>query len=185
MHPPFTVKVYLAGPGVFRPDALAFGTTLKDLCAHRQLEGLWPLDNEVHCGPRRDDKLRSADLIRRANEGLIIACHAVIADISPFRGPHMDPGTAYEIGYAKALRKPVFAWSSDPRELLARMQSAGKAFWGTAANIIDDQRQTIENFGMAENLMIGTGIERLFPNPASAIDACADYLQIIPKVAAR
>lgn len=177
MHSPFTLKVYLAGPGVFRSDALAYGVTLKDLCAHRHLEGLWPLDNEVKSGPKLADKLRTADLIRHANEGLIMTCHAVIADISPFRGPNMDPGTAYEIGYAKALRKPVFAWTSDRRDLVAKMQTAGRAYWGKAGQVIDEQGHWIENFGLVENLMIATGIESLHGNPASAIDACADYLE--------
>jgi len=40
-------RVYLAGPGVFRKDAKAFGEILKQKCARAGLVGCFPLDNEI------------------------------------------------------------------------------------------------------------------------------------------
>ena len=40
-------RVYLAGPDVFLPDALAVGEAKKRLCADHGLEGVFPLDNPI------------------------------------------------------------------------------------------------------------------------------------------
>jgi nucleoside 2-deoxyribosyltransferase len=98
---PKAPKVYLAGPGVFRPEADRVAAHLKAECERLGLEGLWPAD-----GPGG-----TARLIFRANIALIRSADALIADISPFRGPHSDDGTAFEMGFAFALGKPVFAWA--------------------------------------------------------------------------
>ena len=42
-----TLRIYLAGPGVFRPDALEQGERLKALCAEFGFIGLYPLDKQV------------------------------------------------------------------------------------------------------------------------------------------
>lgn len=39
------LTIYLAGPDVFRPDALTHGQNLKALCAEFGHRGLYPLDN--------------------------------------------------------------------------------------------------------------------------------------------
>ena len=41
------LKIYLAGPDVFRPDAFEQGERLKALCAEFGLRGLYPLDHSV------------------------------------------------------------------------------------------------------------------------------------------
>ena len=38
------ITVYLAGPGVFRPDAVQFGAQLNEYCSANGLTGLFPLD---------------------------------------------------------------------------------------------------------------------------------------------
>lgn len=98
-------RVYLAGPGVFRKDATAFGEMLKQKCARAGLVGCFPLDNEIAGGSPR----QQAERIYRANVDLISGAKAIIADISPFRGPHMDQGTAWELGYGIAKGLPVYA----------------------------------------------------------------------------
>jgi len=69
------------------------------------LVGLWPLDNPVGVGLPAEQ----AASIFQANLAMIDQAQAVIADISPFRGPNMDPGTAFELGYAHARGLPIFA----------------------------------------------------------------------------
>ncbi len=161
-------KVYLAGPGVFRCDATAFSEQLKNLCRAHGLEPLWPLDNAIS---NDSDKLRQANNIRIANEGMIREAEAVVAEISPFRGPNMDPGTAYEIGFARALCKPVFLWSTDPRPLLQRTLDGQTVNRGDI--LYDANMLAIENFGLSENLMIATPDGIVFQTPAEAFTACA------------
>jgi nucleoside 2-deoxyribosyltransferase len=36
----------------------------------------------------------------------------LIANLTPFRGPSGDVGTAYELGFARALGRPVFAYTN-------------------------------------------------------------------------
>jgi len=164
-------QVYLAGPGVFRRDVAEFAATLKQVCRAHGLTPLWPMDNEIDT---EADKARQADHIRRANEDMIHRADAVIAEISPFRGPNMDPGTAYEIGFAAALGKPVFAWTTDPRTLLER--TAGGGAHEEAGVIYDGANLAIEDFGLGENLMIATAVRHVFPSLREAAAACADYL---------
>jgi nucleoside 2-deoxyribosyltransferase len=164
-------KVYLAGPAVFRPDAAAFGLALKELCRRNGLEGCFPLDNDVAGEPMPV----KAAAIYRANVGLIESCSAVVADISPFRGPNMDPGTAWEIGYAIAKGRPVFAWTSEPALLFERTTRLCEG-QGAASAEIDEQGWTIENFGLCENLMIALSAS-VYPSADDAVAACAVMLQ--------
>jgi len=162
------LAIYLAGPGVFRPDAQAYSAALKDIAVRHGLTGLWPLDNDVS----GDDPAMLAKAIFEANVAMIDAAAAVVADISPFRGPYMDPGTAFEIGYAHARGKPVFAWTGDSRTLRARTEVHGPARNGT-----DAQGWTIEDFGLAENLMISVPARGVFDTAELAIAAAARHLK--------
>jgi nucleoside 2-deoxyribosyltransferase len=163
-------EVYLAGPGVFRRDAPAFAGALKAGCRAQGLVPLWPLDNELVA---ESDRARLADHIRRANEAMIRRANAVVAEIAPFRGPNMDPGTAYEIGFAIALNKPVFAWSTEVRTLLARTPATTHAD-GMA---YDEADFAVEDFGLIENLMIATAVQGLYTTAEAAIAACAAHLR--------
>jgi nucleoside 2-deoxyribosyltransferase len=108
-------SVYLAGPGVVRSiDARGSGEALKCRCAQAGLIGRFRLDNEVSGA----SPWETAQLIYRANLDLINAAQAIIADISPFRGPYTDAGTAWEIGYGVARGLPVYAWTDEEDDLL-------------------------------------------------------------------
>ena len=99
------LKIYLAGPDVFRPDAFAQGERLKALCAELELQGLYPLDHSV---PERiANPPEQALWIYQANLNLIAEADAVLANLNPFRGAEPDSGTAFELGYAAALGKPA------------------------------------------------------------------------------
>ncbi|MDY0273631.1 MAG: nucleoside 2-deoxyribosyltransferase, partial [Advenella sp.] len=43
-------KIYLAGPDVFRHDAVDYGQQLKALCESFGFAGLYPLDNHAPAG---------------------------------------------------------------------------------------------------------------------------------------
>ena len=103
------MKVYLAGPDVFLPDAVDIGRRKVDLCARYGLTGLYPLDNEID--------LAAADAslqIFRGNEAMMNEADAIIANLTPFRGPGADAGTVYELGYMAARKKLCLGYSNDP-----------------------------------------------------------------------
>ena len=164
-------QVYLAGPVVFRRDVVEFAAMVKQVCRAHGLSPLWPMDNEIEA---EADKARQADHIRRANEDMVRRADAVVAEISPFRGPNMDPGTAYEIGFAVALGKPVFAWTADPRTLLER--TVDGAAQEHAGVVYDGAMMAIEDFGLGENLMIATAVRHVFASLREAVAACSDHL---------
>jgi nucleoside 2-deoxyribosyltransferase len=147
-------KLYLAGPEVFRPDAYAEGERLMALCEAAGMQGLYPLQIEGE---------PTSGQIRRRCIALIDEADALVANISPFRGSHMDPGTAFEIGYAEAVGKPVFLWSGDTRVMAERIPAAP----GQKGR--DAEGWLIEDFGKTENLMIVPDGAQVFPSAEVAI----------------
>jgi nucleoside 2-deoxyribosyltransferase len=137
-----TAKVYLAGPDVFFRDAAEIFAAHRRVCATHGLDALVPVDT-----PKA-----TAEAIFKGNVALIDAAAGVIANVVPFRGPHCDVGTAWEMAYATARGKPVFAYSSDPRPLVARISGVG-------ADGRDADGHLAEDFGLAENLMIAVPVE--------------------------
>ena len=101
-------RVYLAGPDVFRTDAVAVGETKKAVCARLGFEGVFPMDTVPGAQPRDEGDPRS---IYDACVAHMDRCDALVADVTPFRGPSMDVGTAFEMGYAAARGLPVFGYS--------------------------------------------------------------------------
>ena len=156
---------YLAGPGVFRPDALAHGEALKRLCADHGIVGLYPLDSD-------STQPATARHIFAANCAKIERANVVIADLSPFRGPHADDGTAWEVGYAFAREKPVFSYSADPRPLMERIGVAASA----RNRSFDSNGWEIEDFGRPVNLMLAISIKGIYDTDEEAIAAAAKWL---------
>lgn len=159
-------RIYLAGPDIFRRDAFARGEELKRMCAAYDVEGLYPLD----CCPLQD-----SEDIRRQCTAMLQSADAVVADISPFRGKHMDPGTAWEIGYAEALGKPVFLWSTDTRPMVERI--VGELDIEHGVKVRDADGMSIEDFGKPENLMISNSRSFVYGRPELAIDQAAGLLE--------
>lgn len=155
-------RVYLAGPGVFRINAEAFGAELKTICNRYGLDAIWPLDAVAGDAPA----------IFAANVDAIRSADVIAADLSPFRGPHMDCGTAWECGFAHALGLQVFAWSSHNFELMARIPRAE----GDNVEPRDLAGMLIEDFLLPENLMIAVPARRIYSTAEQAISAAATYI---------
>ncbi len=136
------MKAYLAGPDVFRQDAKVVLELKKEICEALGVKGLSPLDNDP--GPQGPTM---ANLIYRGNINLIKECDVVIADISPFRGPGVDAGTAFEIGFGAALGKEIYLYSSATGTEYRERAADGD---GLAA----EPWPNVEDFGLADNLMI-------------------------------
>jgi nucleoside 2-deoxyribosyltransferase len=135
--------IYLAGFDVFRPDAVEHGNYLKALCTAHGLEGLYPFDNEVPTGL---SKQRTAQIICSKNIDMIRRCTAVLANLNLFRGLEPDSGTAFEVGMATALDKPVWGYFepvASLRELVPHDD-----------NGLDQHGFLVEDFGLPRNLML-------------------------------
>jgi nucleoside 2-deoxyribosyltransferase len=141
-------KIYLAGPDVFLPDAIDIGRRKVDLCARYGLTGLYPLDNKID--------LAAADAslqIFRGNEAMMNEADAVIANLTPFRGPGADAGTVYELGYMAGHGKLCLGYSNDPNLYAERVRHFTERKTGDG-RLIDARGLTVENFGLADNLMM-------------------------------
>ena len=147
------MKIYLAGPDVFLPDAMEIGRRKAALCASYGLTGLYPLDNVVDL-EAEDASVR----IFQGNEAMMREADAIIANLTPFRGPSADVGTVYEIGYMAGLGKLCLAYSNDPSSYADRF-AALSARPLTAGPISDNQGMLVEDFGLGDNLMIIHALE--------------------------
>jgi nucleoside 2-deoxyribosyltransferase len=150
------LKVYLAGPDVFFPNALEIGFEKKRICAEYGFEGLFPLDNELQSG--NIGKSATAETIFQANCKAMDEADFVIANMMPFRGVSTDAGTAFEIGYVYAQGKPVFGYGSDGQSYLERVL---KTDLGEASDPPrDHQGMHVEDFDLTDNLMLVCAVRR-------------------------
>jgi len=147
------MKIYLAGPDVFLPDALDIGRRKVDICARHGLTGLYPLDNAIGLSAR-DASLQ----IFKGNEAMMNACDAIIANLTPFRGASADAGTVYELGFMAGRGKLCLGYSNDPALYANRMRKF-TAVEAQAERLIDTQGMTVEDFGLSDNLMMIHALE--------------------------
>ncbi len=159
------MRIYLAGPDVFRPDARAWGETARALLAAAGHRALLPLDNEAST---------AADICA-ANLELIREADALLANLNPFRGAEPDSGTCFEIGYALALGKRVVAYLDDTRPQIDKLA----AHYGAApayrdGRPVDPQGLAIEDFALPLNLMLAVSCEVVAGGLAQAVARLAD-----------
>ena len=140
------MKIYLAGPDVFRPDAVAWAAEARRLCQAHGHQALIPLDGVETTAPG----------IYHANIALIRSADAVIANLNPFRGGEPDSGTCVEIGYALALGKPVIGYADSLVPLRHRMHAVGPDADGLYR---DAKGWIVEDFGLALNLMLSVPVQ--------------------------
>ncbi len=138
------MKVYLAGPDVFLPDADGMGKRKREICATYGLTGLFPLDNEI-----ATDALPTSARIFHANTALMRQADAIIANLTPFRGPSADSGTVYELGYMAGTGKLCAGYSNVPHSYRDKVPTEP-----VSGGSHDAHGMLIEDFGLADNLMI-------------------------------
>jgi nucleoside 2-deoxyribosyltransferase len=139
--------VYLAGPDVFLPDALVIGQRKVALCAQHRLAGLYPLDNAVDLASPNASRI-----IFDGNEAKMERADAIVANLTPFRGPGADAGTVYELGFMAGRGKRCFAYCNDARLYKNRIPDRN--------GVVDADGLTVEDFGHADNLMMIHALER-------------------------
>ena len=152
-------KVYLAGPDVFLEDAADLGNRKREICARHGLDGLYPLDAGLRAS--RTSGRDRAMAIYRGNDRLMADADACIANLTPFRGPNVDDGTAFEVGAFIARGKPVFAYMNAEETLVERVSAffGGELRHDEARNIrFDPMGLFVEDYGLPLNLMLACGI---------------------------
>lgn len=146
-------RIYLAGPEVFLADARAIAQAKQELCVRYGFVGVSPVDNEpvVANLPKREAALS----IAAANEDAIRSCDLLIANLTPFRGLSADVGTAYELGFARALGLPAFGYTNVAGNLLERARrELGEVKRRATAEFADADGMMIEDFDCFDNLML-------------------------------
>jgi nucleoside 2-deoxyribosyltransferase len=142
------MKIYLAGPDVFLPDAVEIGRHKQEICARHGLIGHYPLDNAVDLSAA-DASLR----IFGGNEAMMNEADAIIANLTPFRGPSADAGTVYELGYMAGRGKFCLGYCNDPSLYADRVREfTGVTTQGS--RLADADGLTVEDFGLPDNLMM-------------------------------
>ena len=164
-------RVYLAGPEVFTRNPLELAEAKKTICKRYGFEGVFPLDNELNFNGL--SKYEIGLKISQANEQLMQDCDLVIANMTPFRGPNTDSGTAFELGYMRALGKPVLAYANiyeaatglDTSKHMNRVRTyyadkvpgrKAELMLRKESDTVEDSRynMAVEDFDMVDNLML-------------------------------
>ncbi len=159
------LKIYLAGPDVFRPDQESLFANRKFLLKEAGFTPLCPLDNEIHEGLSGRDLARA---IFEANVSMIHDADIVIANCNDFRGQCIDDGTAFEIGVAAMARKIIFGYRD---QLITMTDRIG---------VKDSNGWSVEPFGLSTNLMI----ENAIINSSGQLIA-GTFEDVIPLISAR
>ena len=152
-------KIYLAGPDVFLENAKAIAEQKRAICARHGFEGRFPLDGDLDL--KGLSKREAGFAIFRANRQMMDGCDLVIANMTPFRGPSMDVGTAFEIGYMAGRGKPMLGYTN----VTAPFADRTRAFLGDTlthrpsdGEPADANHMAVEDFDQVDNLMLESAI---------------------------
>jgi len=148
-------RIYLAGPEVFLLEAAALYDAKKEICRQHDFEAVSPLDDL----PALDtlSKIEAGQRISAANESKMKTCDLLVANLTPFRSPSLDVGTAYELGFMRALRKPVLGYANVDAKFQQRTIDFlnGQVAPRHNTDVMEDRAgMLIEDFEMVDNLMI-------------------------------
>jgi nucleoside 2-deoxyribosyltransferase len=152
------MKLYLAGPDVFLPDATEIGKLKQKLCSKYGFVGLFPLDNEVI--------VPAGAVVSKAifdgNIAMLEEADAVVANLTPFRGISADVGTVFEVGYGFARRKKIYGYSNIRAPYSDRVREflSDNFTRGSDGRLLASDGHAVEDFGLFENLMIAEALSK-------------------------
>lgn len=172
MHKP-KLRVYFAGPDVFKPNAVEIGKAYVQLADSLGLVGLYPMDNEVDItAPGAESQ------IFKGNMEMLVSADFIVANLDPFRGPEPDSGTVWECahGYTKGI--PVFGYCSQAHSMLDRVSAYG-AVSCREGLYFDQDGLLIENFSSPVNLMVSQSLEAMvFGTVADALETALRWYAV-------
>jgi nucleoside 2-deoxyribosyltransferase len=152
------MKVYLAGPEVFLPNARE---QLDRKIALTKAAGLVPVSPGDLAIPQKPTRHEFGLAISEIDEQLMTSADAIIANLTPFRGIAADTGTVYELGFMCGRGKFAYAYSNVADDHYARTV----AYYGVEPVRSADGRLrgpdglSLEDFDMIDNLMLDGGVE--------------------------
>jgi len=152
-------KLYIAGPEVFLPNARQQMDRKAALVRQYGFEPLCPGDLDI---PKQSTKKGLGLAISRVNEGMMNDADAIVANLTPFRGEWADVGTVFELGYMCAKGKLVAAYSNSADDHYQRLLRYydNQITVGADGHKRGSDGLSLEDFDMADNLMLDGGVER-------------------------
>jgi len=177
--------VYLAGPDVHYPDAGELLARKRLACLSAEVEARLAGDGVTLSARAGELQAREAYAGALAN---IRASDAVVANLTPWRGPGCDPATAFEAGFASALGKPVLAYLNVDEEADAEYRARVEAWIGAAPDAKGEWRDAqdcaIEDLDLPEAALLWAEARRLFvivtPDPygdITGLELCLEALK--------
>ena len=165
---------YLAGPTVFLQDPLPIFARMKQICREHGITGVAPLDNQNGL----ESEPLSENLIERivtADIELMDRADAGIFCLDGFRrSTEMDSGTAFELGYMRACKKPIVGWTTDRRDYPTKVadffdsvfhlnlnHTSAHTSGGTSGTMRDPDGVLVHSKGCYQNAMIDFGIRSM------------------------
>ena len=164
-------NVYLAGPEVFLPFSLSAGNFIKAQTllfnlyhlkkSPYHIQGIYPFDSGYV--PKNLD-FQDGLNIYKGDVAIMNRSRAVLANMVKFRGPGMDGGTAFEMGYMTAQKKivvgyydetPYFDKPQKNRAYTIKVEEEiGPLHKGPLNLTYDKNNLLVEPFEMPDNLMM-------------------------------
>jgi nucleoside 2-deoxyribosyltransferase len=142
-----TAIVYLAGPDVFLPNAVAHAAAKVEICRRWGLHGLPPLNEDIETAA--SEPVAWQDIYDK-DVAMMEKSDVIIANLTPFAGASADAGTLIEVGWFLGKGKPVFGYSNTSENFEVRMR---RQLGETYADL------GIEGFHLPDNLMIVGAVE--------------------------
>lgn len=151
------MRAYLAGPEVFLPNAREI---LDRKIALTRSYGFTPVSPGDLSVPETETRRQRGLAISALNEKLMSSADLIIANLTPFRGVAADVGTAFELGFMCARGCPAFAFSNCAENHFERVSRlyGGEVHLGPDGRHRGPDGLALENFDMADNLMLDGGI---------------------------
>jgi nucleoside 2-deoxyribosyltransferase len=178
--------VFLAGPDLWYPEAAELLAHKLAVCEAAGFVGVTGRASElVETEP-------SEAMAREIYAGILErlrAADAVVVNLTPWRGPGADPGTAFEAGFAAALGKPVFAYLNVATEEEADYRDRIVGLLGAAPDEAGVWRDAdgceVEDFALPETLMLWAEARRFFvivtPDPmgdVTGLELCLETVRL-------
>ena len=177
--------LYLAGPDRHYPDAEALIARKRALCEADDRTARFGGDDVGLSFAAGELQAREAYAGALAN---LRGSDAVVANLTPWRGPGCDPSTAFEVGFASALGRPVLGYLNLDDEADAEYRARVEAWIGAAPDEAGVWRDAnackVEDLDLPESAMLWAEARRLFvivtPEPLNdltGLELCLEALQ--------
>lgn len=152
------MRIYLAGPEVFLPDARQI---LDRKIALTSTYGFVPVaPGDLKVDPSLAGKAKGL-AISTHNESLMLGADAIIANLTPYRGVSADVGTVYELGFMCARNCPAYAFTNVVDGYFERVSAyyGGQVQTDPHGRMRGPDGLMIENCDFIDNLMLDGGVE--------------------------